>query len=177
MEKNIVLIGFMGTGKTAIGTRLASNLNREFIDTDREIERITGMTIRDIFVKYGEVRFRSEEALLSQKLARRENLVIATGGGMVLNPDNLKALRENGIMVRLKATPEEIYKRVKRKRQNRPLLGKNFTVEDIARMLEEREPYYSQADLEVDTGDKDPDQIVQIIIDYLKEREHEESKS
>ena len=110
MEKNIVLIGFMGTGKTAVGTRLARRLGREFVDTDNEIEQITGMTIRDIFYKEGEIRFRSEEALIVKRLAERTGLVIATGGG-VINPDNLHLLKQNGILICLEADPEDILKR------------------------------------------------------------------
>ncbi|MGE5405184.1 MAG: shikimate kinase [Candidatus Saccharibacteria bacterium] len=168
MEKNIVLIGFMGTGKTAIGTRLAQRLNRKFIDTDREIERVTGMTVRDIFLKAGEVRFRSEEALISQKLANQEGLVIATGGGLVLNPENIEYLRENGVVVCLKAAPEDIFRRVSKKKQNRPLLGRSFTIDDIVRMLNDRDEFYRNADIEVDTTGTEPDMVVQEIISKLQ---------
>ncbi|MGE5416841.1 MAG: shikimate kinase [Acidobacteriota bacterium] len=169
MEKNIVLIGFMGTGKTAIGTRLAQRLNRKFIDTDREIERVTGMTVRDIFLKAGEVRFRSEEALISQKLANQKGLVVATGGGLVLNPENIEYLRKNGVVVCLKAAPEDIYRRVSKKKQTRPLLGRSFTIEDIIRMLNDRDEFYRNADIEVDTTDTEPDMVVQHIMNKLQE--------
>ncbi|HQE24133.1 MAG TPA: shikimate kinase, partial [Syntrophomonadaceae bacterium] len=85
MGKNIILTGFMGTGKSSVGTRLAERLNREFVDMDREIERLTGMTISQLFRRYGEVRFRSEEKLMAKKLAGQSDLVIATGGGIVLD--------------------------------------------------------------------------------------------
>lgn len=168
MEKNIVLIGFMGTGKTAVGMRLAQRIKREFIDTDKEIERITGRTIRDIFLKLGEVRFRSEETLVVNRMAGKKNMVIATGGGMVLNPKNLDTLQKNGILVCLEASPEDIFRRVKRKKQNRPLLKKNLTVEDVRKMLEERQSYYQRADLTINTSGLDPDQIVQEIINRLQ---------
>jgi len=116
MEKNIVLIGFMGTGKTAVGTRLAQRMGREFIDTDKEIERITGITIRDICYKSGETRFRSEESLVVKRLADRTGLVIATGGGAVINPENLELLKRNGILVCLEADPEDILRRVRKRR-------------------------------------------------------------
>ena len=79
MEKNIVLIGFMGTGKSTVGSRLAVRLNRKFVDMDREIERVVGMTVSDIFKRYGEIRFRSEEKLIAQTGPGKP--VIATGGG------------------------------------------------------------------------------------------------
>ena len=92
MGKNIVLIGFMGTGKSTIGQRLARKLGMIFVDTDREIEKITGMTVAEIFRKHGEKRFRSEEKLLAHKLAQREGLIISCGGGMPLDPENMKVL-------------------------------------------------------------------------------------
>ena len=107
MRKNIVLIGFMGTGKTAVGRRLARRLKRKFVDTDAEIEKITGKTIAQIFARDGATRFRSEEALLVKKLAPKEGLVISTGGGLVLNPENVRLLRENGIFVALAADPDK----------------------------------------------------------------------
>lgn len=172
MEKNIILIGFMGTGKTAVGTRLADRLKREFVDTDKEIERITGMSIRDIFKKHGEIRFRSEEALMTKRLIEKHNLVVATGGGIVLNPENVESLSQNGVLVCLRATPEEIFGRVSKKRQHRPLLKKNLTVDDIRNMLAERDTFYRRADIVVETSGLDPDQIVQIIIEKMREYGH-----
>lgn len=174
MEKNIVLIGFMGTGKTAVGTRLAARLGCEFIDTDKEIERITGMSVKDIFHKAGEIRFRSEEALVIKRLSGKRNLVIATGGGAVLNSDNILNLKEQGVLVCLNADPEDIFKRVSRKKQTRPLLNKkNLSVDDIKKMLEDRAEYYNQADIQIKTSGMEPEQIVQEIINKLRE-EHDE---
>ena len=83
MGKNLVLIGFMGTGKSSVGIRLAQKLKRKFVDMDREIELICGMSVADIFKRYGEVRFRSEESLMAAKLGKAQDLVISTGGGAV----------------------------------------------------------------------------------------------
>ncbi|MGI6549315.1 MAG: shikimate kinase [Syntrophomonadales bacterium] len=176
MEKNIVLIGFMGTGKTAVGTRLAQRMGREFVDTDKEIERITGMSIRDIFYKAGETRFRSEESLVVKRLADRTRLVIATGGGAVINPENLDMLKKNGILVCLEADPEDILRRVSKKRNTRPLIKKNVTVDDIRQMLREREDYYQQADIHVETSGLEPDEIVKKILHKLNEAQHGKSK-
>jgi len=164
MEKNIVLIGFMGTGKSAAGVKLAERLNMEFVDMDREIEKVTGLSISQLFRRYGEVRFRSEEKLMAKKLGQRTNLVIATGGGTVLNEENVKALRKNGILICLDSGPEEILKRVNRKKGTRPLLKKNITVEDIKEMLCAREKFYSCADYRVNTSGKDLHIVVNEIL-------------
>lgn len=169
--KNIVLIGFMGTGKSVLGRRLALRLNRKFIDTDQEIEHITGKTVAQIFARCGIIRFRSEEALLVKKLSRREGLVIATGGGMVLNPDNVRRLQKNGVFIGLVAAPEIIYHRVKNKK-NRPLLAKGNLQEQIERLLQERRGAYDVAEYTVDTGIFPPEKAVEMIIQYLAENHY-----
>lgn len=166
---NIVLIGFMGTGKTIVGKRLAARLGWEFIDTDNEVERVTGKTIPQIFARDGEIRFRSEERLVVQKLALRQGLVIATGGGVVLDPENVANLKKNGILICLSADPKTIYYRVKGKR-HRPLLdGKGDLKKRIGELLIERAPAYQMADFAVDTGRCQPDEVVDKIITYLFE--------
>lgn len=167
--KNVVLIGFMGTGKTAIGKRLARLLGWEFVDTDAEIERLTGKSIARIFAEDGEVRFRSEENLLCKKLAGREKLVIATGGGMVLNPENVALLKQNGVLIKLYADPEVIIERVKAKKERRPLLRGNVE-ERVRELLAAREEAYNVAEFAVDTGKQDPDRSAAIIYEYLRER-------
>jgi len=168
MGKNIVLIGFMGTGKSSVGQRLAEKLKMAFIDMDREIEKITGLPINQIFRKHGEIRFRSEEKLLAQKLGHESNLVIATGGGVVLSQENIEALRENGILICLEASPEEILKRVKRKKASRPLLKKEFGEKEIKAMLEEREAFYACTDFRINTNNKEPRAIVEEITRRLR---------
>ncbi len=169
MKKNIVLIGFMGTGKSSVGFKLAMKLKKEFIDMDREIENVSGMTVAEIFRRYGEVRFRSEESLMAKKLSQRDDLVIATGGGLVLLAENIEALRENGILVLLEAKPEDIHARVSRKKGTRPLLKGNITVDDIAKLLDERQPYYACADIRVNTSNKDLDAVIEEILGQLRQ--------
>lgn len=169
MKKNIVLIGFMGTGKTAVGHKLARRLKREFVDTDAEIEEVTGKTIARIFAQDGVVRFRSEEALLVRKLAVRVGLVISTGGGLVLDPENVLLLKENGVLIALTASPEVIYQRVKKKK-NRPLLLKGELMETIQNLLKEREGAYDVAEFTVDTGTCGVDEAVEQIVKHLSER-------
>ncbi|WP_066637659.1 shikimate kinase [Desulfolucanica intricata] len=174
---NVVLIGFMGTGKTVVGKRLAARLNKKFIDTDAEIEKVTGKTIEQIFARDGVIRFRSEETLLARKLENQENTVISTGGGMVLDPENIRLFKKNGIIIGLSASPEIIYQRVKHKR-NRPLLNKGDLKTKIKELLDERTESYKVAEFTIDTGDKKVEEVVDIIISYLddrKSRNHEKS--
>lgn len=169
MGKNIVLTGFMGTGKSSVGMKLAERLNREFVDMDREIEKLTGMTVSELFRRYGEVRFRSEENLMAKKLANHRNLVIATGGGVILDQSNIEVLRTNGFIICLTAHPEEIFQRVSRKKGTRPLLKKNLTVADIVAMLEERQAMYEDADFMMQTSGRSIDAVVDDIVSRLQQ--------
>lgn len=165
---NIILTGFMGSGKSTVGMRLAERLKMEFVDLDREIEKVTGMSVNQIFKRYGEIRFRSEENLMVEKLAKRDGLVIATGGGTVLREENMQILRNNGIIILLEASPEDIFARVSRKRGTRPLLRKNLTIENIEAMLADRDPFYQQADHRINTSGKDLDTIVKEIMNQCR---------
>lgn len=169
--KNIVLIGFMGTGKTVVGRRLALRLKREFVDTDAEIETLTGKTVAQIFARDGALRFRSEEELLVKKLAGLEGLVIATGGGTVLNPENFRLLKENGILVALSASPEVIYDRVKGK-QSRPLLLNGDIKAKIKELYQERQNAYKTAEITIDTDTCGIDEVVEQITSILLERNY-----
>jgi len=169
MTKNIVLVGFMGTGKTAVGRRLAGRLGMEFIDTDDLVEEVTGMSISQLFKRYGEVRFRSEEELAVARAAAQKGVVIATGGGAVLSDESCRLLKENGVMVWLKADPDEIHARVKRK-GDRPLLSLDNSVEHIKELLAERMPYYRQADFTVETSGKELDHIVDEVVALVKDQ-------
>lgn len=171
--QNIVLIGFMGTGKTAVGRIVARILNYRFIDTDQLVEDATGLTINQIFRKHGEIRFRSEESLVVSKLAGKTGLVIATGGGVVLNPDNIKVLKQNGIFIYLNADPEVILERVSR-RNTRPLLAKGKNLETIQTLFQERYRYYQDcADYTIDTShlglEEAAQQIVRLARQEIKE--------
>ncbi len=163
----------MGTGKTTVGRKLAKKLGLKFIDTDQEIERITGLTANTIFKKHGEIRFRSEEKAAVRRITREDNQVIATGGGIVLDPENVQMLKKSGIIVCLVAAPEVIYQRVKRKK-TRPLLQTGDPLEIIYRLLKERLPFYRCADEIVDTSNLGLDEVVaeisHIYVDYCMQK-------
>ncbi|HEX6550309.1 MAG TPA: shikimate kinase [Gammaproteobacteria bacterium] len=149
----IFLIGPMGAGKSAIGRELAQLLKRDFLDTDREIERRTGVDIPLIFEKEGEAGFRRRECEMIAELTQRDYIVLATGGGAILDPVNREHLARRGFVIYLKASPEALGARTARN-QNRPLLA---TDQDHAARLRElfaaREPFYTAlAQLTVDTG-------------------------
>lgn len=168
MKTNIVLIGFMGTGKTAVGKRLAVLLKREFYDSDQEVEKVTGMTIPELFNKFGEVRFVSEENLAISRLAQRDNCVIATGGSIALDIRNMELLAQKGVIICLSARPEIIFERVKR-RNNRPILKKGDMYKNIEELLQERENLYKRVDLYIDTSDLDFQGIIDRILDFIRE--------
>lgn len=161
MKSNIVLIGFMGTGKSVVGKKLAQTRQMAYCDIDREIEALVGMTINDIFRIHGEPRFRGEEKSMVNKTTQMTNTVISTGGGIVLSPDNMEKLSENGIIVALDASPITIYQRVSKNR-NRPLVaGASF--EEVKEKYLARKPRYETADITIDTTDQSIDRTIEQI--------------
>jgi shikimate kinase len=163
----------MGTGKTVIGQLLAARLNMRFIDTDREVEAATGLHPSEIFHRYGEKRFRSEESLVVARVALFEGCVIATGGGVVLDAGNMANLRRNGVIVLLEARPESIAGRVARN-DSRPLLSgrrkqQSRLLEQIENMLKQREQHYANHDFRVDTSDTSPDQVAAELLAFLQQ--------
>ena len=166
---NIILIGFMGTGKSAVGKLIASRIGYTFQDTDALIEAKEQRSIPQIFAENGETYFRDLEQQVAKEIALRNKLVVATGGGFVLNPDNLAELRANSIVLGLTAQPEVIYSRVKADR-NRPLLAADNSLQQITDLLAERTKYYAQADLVFDTSDGDPEFQALKMIKAIQER-------
>jgi shikimate kinase len=166
--KNIVLIGFMGTGKTSTGRLLASSLGYPFIDIDLKIEQEEEMTVAEIFARYGEDWFRQKERSLIAKLSRCANAVIATGGGVVLDPLNMIRLRENGVIICLSASVETILERTAQ-RSCRPLLNCEQPKDKIIRLLAARQQAYSDADLIIDTTLISPQLVTGQIIDFLRQ--------
>lgn len=172
IKGNIVLTGFMGTGKTATGQLLASTLRLPFVDTDSEVEAAVGMTVAEIFSRFGEQRFRSEESLAVARAAQRRGCVIATGGGVALDPDSMRRLRSSGVIILLTARPEVIVERVSSD-DVRPLLtgpggSPKQLLGKIMSLLEQRDPLYADCDLRIDTSNLRPEQTVAEIMLLLK---------
>lgn len=163
--RNIVFIGFMGAGKSSIGKLLAEKLSFSFIDTDILIEKKMKMSIPKIFKKYGEAHFRRCENEAVKEAAERSNIVISTGGGVPMFETNMQVLRENSIIICLRANVETIMYRT-RGRGHRPLLDSQK--EKIQELLDKRKPFYEKADFFVDTDDLSPIQIVGEIMAYLR---------
>ncbi len=151
---NVYLVGPMGSGKTTIGRQLAKALRVEFVDSDHEIEARTGATIPWIFDIEGEEGFRKREKMAIEALTQRRGIVLATGGGAVLAPDNRRYLKCSGIVVYLRASLDELFERTA-KDKNRPLLQTDDPKAKLGAILQAREPLYMEvADLVVETGRK-----------------------
>lgn len=163
---NIVLTGFMGTGKSEVGKVLARALGCAFVDVDAAIEKRSGMSISDIFETQGEAVFRRIESEVIGELSRRKRSVIATGGGAVVSADNRAALRAGGIIVCLTASVRTILHRV-RGNADRPLLKGEHPEQRIQELLEARRPFYALADIMVATDGKRPEEIVDEIIERV----------
>ncbi len=143
---NLALAGFMGTGKTSVGRLVAGILHFEFVDTDEMIETQTGRRIAQIFTEDGEPAFRKIESEMVRQLSCRRNLVISTGGGLILNQDNLDSLKQHAWVVCLWASAETIYHRI-RNQTHRPLLQCPDPLARIRELLGERDSAYRQADM------------------------------
>lgn len=165
--ENVILTGFMGTGKTTVGSLLAKNLNYEFVDTDRLIEKQCAMSIPAFFKEEGEAAFRKKETEVATKLAELNSLVISTGGGFMLNPVNAELLEKTGRIFCLVATPDEIVQRILQDSvDERPLLQVNNPRKRIIELLRQRREGYAQFP-QLTTSGKTPSQIVQDIIALL----------
>lgn len=161
---NIILTGFMGCGKTTVGRMLAQALKYDFMDTDHLIEKRYGMSVQEIFATKGEKAFRDMESDIARELGGQEGLIVSTGGGMMLNPENVAALSANGRVFCLVATPEEIFNRISSdKNAKRPLLDTPDPLERIVELIKEREKSY-RLFIQIDTSGKSLQEITQHLI-------------
>jgi shikimate kinase len=168
-RRSIVLVGMMGAGKSSVGRRVALRLGIPFVDADTEIEKAAGMAITDIFAIRGEAEFRAGEARVILRLLEGGPQVLATGGGAFINPDTRAAIAAKGISIWLKAEPDVLMKRIKR-RQDRPLLHTADPAATLRKLLEEREPVYALADLTVQSREVTHDRIVDEIVGAIAGR-------
>ena len=165
---NITLTGFMGTGKTSVGKRLAKQLGWQFVDVDQVIESTAEMTIPEIFANKGELVFRRLERRIISRLVNNRHQVIATGGGAFIDPVSRAQLRLSGPVICLSATPQIIFARVGKKLMARPLLsGSSNPLGRIRELLQERASAYAKADMTIDTNDLSVDEIIQRICQHL----------
>jgi shikimate kinase len=170
---NIVLIGYRCAGKTVVGKRLASRMERRFVDTDDLIESEKGQ-ISDMVKSHGWDYFRALEKRMIEKVSKEDNLVIALGGGAVLDPDNIVHLERNGLIIWLKADREVLRKRMDQDPRtivSRPTLTGKGAIEELEEMIAYRDPFYDKASkIQLDTSALNAEAVVESILTVLQER-------
>jgi shikimate kinase / 3-dehydroquinate synthase len=166
--QNIFLVGLMGSGKTTVGRALAKRLNKRFIDSDHEIEARTGVSIPVIFELEGEQSFRQREADVIRELTALDDIVLATGGGAILNPASREYLKSRGTVIYLQASVNQILQRTSHDR-NRPLLQTADPRKRIEELAQQREPYYREvAHIVVETGRPNVQSLLNSILAQLE---------
>lgn len=166
-NKNIVLIGLMGAGKTTVGKKLSELLDYKFIDIDSEIEERENIKISKIFEDKGEAYFRQLEANLIKEFSQKEKLIISTGGGAFQDQVNRITLKEGGSVFYLQAPTPILFKRMLNEIDNRPMLHTENPEQRLQDLLNLREPNYNEADFIINTENKEPDEIANEIIEML----------
>mgnify|MGYP001023253498 CR=1 FL=1 len=166
--KNIVLIGFMGTGKTSVGKLLAQRLAWPFVDTDQLIEQEVGLPVKEIFRSKGETFFRTKESEIIARVSGYTDSVIATGGGAVINRANFNRLKSNSVVIALTASGEIILARTAGNKADRPLLAKKKSAASVEELLAARREHYRLADFTIDTSKMSPWQVAEEIIALLR---------
>ena len=157
----------MGTGKTSVAKILAADLDKQFIEMDELIEQRAAKSINDIFAQDGEAHFRSLESSLLNELAQKEDLVVSCGGGLICNEDNLKTLKDTGVVFNLESSAQAIYERTK-KYTHRPLLNVEDPLGKINELLLKRKPFYEQAHHSVRSEDESPQEVAKRIEEIIK---------
>ena len=166
---NIVLIGYRGTGKSVVGKLISERLRMECISMDEKIVEKAGMSIPDIVENHGWATFRDMESEVVQELAKRDNIIIDTGGGVIERPENIDVLKANAFIVWLKASAGAIVSRIEDGTERPSLTGEKSFTEEVADVLEKRTPkYMSAAHYEVDTEQLFPEQVADRIINILR---------
>ena len=165
---NIYLIGYRGTGKTTLGRALSRKFRRKFVDLDLLIEEREGRKIEEIFAKDGEKYFRDIEHKVLSEIARQSDLIVSTGGGIVILPENREIIKSTGITIYLTADDKTIYKRIKNDK-NRPPLTSKPPLEEVHHLLSIRKPFYEElADITIDTSVSNIEDCSKKIIEFIK---------
>lgn len=167
--KNIYLVGFMGTGKTAVAKILASKLSKEFVEMDAVIESQEGLEIKDIFAQKGENYFRNLENNLLKKLSKQNNFVVSCGGGVVCNSNNIKLMRQTGFVFCLFASASVIFQRIKNQ-NNRPLLNVKNPLVKIEELFNARKHCYQKAGERINTDGRSPSEVADFILKLLSDK-------
>ena len=168
LERSIVLVGLMGSGKSAIGRRLAARIGMDFIDADSEIEKAAGLSINDIFEVHGEQAFRDGERRVIARILYQPAHILATGGGAFMDPETRKLVKQRGISIWMRAEFDVLLRRVSRC-DNRPLLKGTDKEEVLRRLIEERYPVYGEANITVQSQDGPHDETVGEVIEAIKQ--------
>lgn len=171
--ERIVLVGFMGSGKSTVGRLLAEALHWRFVDQDSQVEMHEGLSIPEIFAGRGEAHFRRVEGQVADHILQEKQVVVATGGGWAALPGRLTGLPIGTVSVWLRVSAEEAVRRTEEAPAARPLLSAPDALETARRLLEQRTPFYSQAHLEVDTEALRPEDVSARIIRFLVDRHPE----
>jgi len=165
---NLILVGMMGSGKTTMGRALAKHLGKVFVDSDEEIQKRTGVTIPHIFDIEGETGFRQRETAAIRDLVERDNMVLATGGGAVLAEQSRELMRQNGIVVYLKANVHDLWQRTRHDR-NRPLLQTADPYAKLTELFQQRDPLYLQvADIVMQSGKQSAHALMLQLVDEIE---------
>jgi shikimate kinase len=167
LPKTVVLVGLMGAGKSCIGRRLAARLDVPFVDADTEIEKAAGLSISEIFEKYGEVSFREGERRVMGRLLHGAPCVLASGGGAFMDLETRKLIKEHAISLWLRAELDTLVTRTKG-RGHRPLLNSGDPREKLQELMNIRYPVYAEADVAVDTGMDNPNITTSRALDALE---------
>ena len=166
-ERPVILTGFMGSGKSCVGQMLANSLGCPFVDLDALIVADAGMSINEIFAREGEEAFRNRESACLERVLQKGVAVIASGGGVVLSPVNRRLMRSQGIVVNLTASLPVILERLKGA-TDRPLYSGDNAANRVAALMEERQHFYADADIRIDTDNKSVEDVSAQIIKILK---------
>ena len=169
LSHTVALIGLMGAGKTTLGRHFAKSLSIDFVDSDEEIVKRAGISIREIFELGGEEKFRNIEQRVMVEILKRPPMVLSTGGGAFISPHNREILNSNAITIWLRAKPETLISRMENLK-NRPLLAKGDPLLTLSDLHREREPYYRRAHVVIDTDNLSSGQSLKTLASELKER-------
>ena len=164
--RNLYLIGMMGSGKSVTGPLLAKKIEYGFVDADNVVEKVAKKSISEIFEEDGESTFREIETKVMKEIGQRYSLVVSTGGGVVTCPQNWGILHQ-GVVIWIDPEKERLLARIKLDLIKRPLLNKNFSLQDLDEILQIRKPLYAEADLHIPVADQSPEELALIIVEKL----------